>query len=142
MPLLRRDLSAREYLKMFYRLAADSVLIFHFLFIVFVMLGGLFVLRHSWAVAVHIPAACWGTFTEISGRLCPLTTLEVYFRQAAGELAYSESFIEHYLYPVIYPAGLTRETQFLLAGIVIMANAVIYGWVLYRYLIRQKQGWK
>lgn len=118
---------------MIYSIAADFFLVFHFLFIVFVLTGGLFTLRFRWAPAIHIPAAAWGAFVEITGRLCPLTTIEVWLRRAAGDSGYSESFIEHYLYPVIYPDGLTRELQFGFAGMVILLNAVIYGWVIYRH---------
>ena len=124
---------------MIYHLAADFFLVFHFLFIVFVLFGGLFALRFRWAPAIHIPAAAWGAFVEITGRLCPLTTIEVWLRRAAGDAGYSESFIEHYLYPVIYPAGLTRDLQLGLAGMVILLNAAIYGWVVYRQLQSERK---
>ncbi len=116
---------------MSYRIAADFFLVFHFLFILFVLFGGLFAFRFRWAPAIHIPAAAWGAFVEITGRLCPLTTIEVWLRRTAGDSGYSESFIEHYLYPIIYPAGLTRDLQLGLAGMVILLNAAIYGWVVY-----------
>lgn len=115
-----------------YRLLADCVLLIHLLFIGFVILGGLIALRHAWVALGHIPAAFWGAFIELTGRVCPLTTLEVGFRRASGEAGYSESFIEHYLLPVIYPAGLTRSIQYWLAGFVILINLAIYGWFLYR----------
>ncbi len=118
---------------MFFRLAADVVLVLHLAFIAFVVLGGLSVLRHRWIVYLHIPAAVWGAFVEISGRICPLTTWENSLRRSAGESGYAESFVEHYLVPVIYPAGLTRSLQFAIAGLVIAANIVIYGWLLYRW---------
>jgi hypothetical protein len=73
-----------------YRLAAEATLLVHLGFIVFVMLGGLLAWRWCWIVLVHLPAAAWGAFVELSGRLCPLTTLENHFRRgrAAG---YSEA---------------------------------------------------
>lgn len=118
---------------MYYRLAADSILILHFSFIVFVVLGGLLALRYKSVSIVHIPAACWGAFIELSGRVCPLTTLENSLRQSAGELSYAESFIEHYLLPIIYPMGLTQYTQWWLAGFIVLINSVIYGLLLYRW---------
>ena len=118
---------------MSYRIAADFFLVFHFLFIVFVLFGGLITLRFRWAPAIHIPAATWGAFVEITGRICPLTTIEVWFQHAAGDAGYSDSFIEHYLYPIIYPNGLDRDLQLGLAGIVILLNAAIYGWVIHRH---------
>lgn len=117
---------------MIYRLFADSVLIFHLLFIGFVIFGGLIALRSPWLALLHIPAACWGTFIELTGRVCPLTVLEVEFRRLAGDAGYSDSFIEHYLLAIIYPAGLTRNIQFGLAACVILTNVAIYGWFLYR----------
>lgn len=117
---------------MAYRILADAVLILHLLFIAFVVLGGLAMLRFAWMAFIHIPAALWGAIIELTGGLCPLTTLEVSLRHRAGDAGYSESFIEHYLLPVIYPHELTRDTQFLLAGIVIVINLAIYGWAIYR----------
>jgi len=118
---------------MIYRFLADSILILHLLFIGFVVFGGLFALRSPWIMLVHLPAACWGAFIELTGGLCPLTALEVEFRQIAGDAGYSGSFIEHYLLPVIYPAGLTRDIQFWLAGFVILINVAIYGVLVYRW---------
>ncbi len=114
------------------RIAADLVLAVHLGFIVFVILGGLLLLRFPKIMYLHIPAAVWGAVVEISGRICPLTTWENDLRQSAGESGYAESFVEHYLVPIIYPAGLTRNVQLTLAGIVVFANIVIYGWLLYR----------
>lgn len=117
---------------MFYRLAADLILVLHLGFIVFVVFGGLLVLLRRWIGYVHIPAAVWGAFIEISGRVCPLTTWENSLLRGAGQSGYAESFVEHYLVPIIYPSGLTRGIQFAIAGFVIVANVVIYGWLLYR----------
>ncbi|WP_147073061.1 DUF2784 domain-containing protein [Sulfuriferula plumbiphila] len=117
---------------MTYRLLADSVLVLHLLFIGFVIFGGLIAHRFAWVASIHIPAVCWGIFIELTGKLCPLTTLEVGLRRAAGDAGYSDSFIEHYLLPIIYPTGLTRSIQFWLAGFVILINVAIYGWFLYR----------
>lgn len=111
------------------RLAADAVLVLHLAFIVFVLLGGLLALRWRRAPWLHLPAAAWGVYIELSGGLCPLTPLENSLRRAAGEAGYAGSFIEHYLLPVIYPAGLTQEIQYLLAAIVLGMNALAYGWV-------------
>lgn len=118
---------------MFFRIAADLVLVLHLAFIAFVVLGALLVLRYRWFVYIHVPAAIWGAFVEITGRICPLTIWENSFRESAGETGYADSFIEHYLLPVIYPAGLTHNIQMWIAGLVIVANVVIYGWLLYRW---------
>ncbi len=117
---------------MIYRLAADLTLLAHFAFIVLVVAGGLIVLRYPWFAWIHIPAACWGTFVELAGRICPLTTLENWFRLRAGQEGYTVSFIEKYVLPVIYPTGLTRDIQLILAGVVIAINAFIYAMILFR----------
>jgi hypothetical protein len=109
-----------------YVLLADLVLLLHAAFIVFVLLGGLLVLRWRPLVWVHIPAAIWGILIELQGWLCPLTPLENRLRQAAGAENYQTGFIEHYLAPFIYPAGLTYTIQLLLAALVLLINAVIY----------------
>jgi hypothetical protein len=117
---------------MIYRFLADSVLIVHLLFIGFVIFGGLVALRFPLIALVHIPAACWGAYIELAGGLCPLTVIEVGFRRTAGEAGYSGSFVEHYLLPIIYPAGLTRDVQLWLAGFVILINVAIYSRFVYR----------
>lgn len=116
---------------MLYRLAADAVLLLHLAFIVFALLGAAFAARRRWLVLVHLPAAAWGFFVELTGRICPLTYAENFLRIKAGQSGYTDSFIEHYLLAVIYPAGLTREVQFVLAGVVIVINVAIYAWLFY-----------
>jgi hypothetical protein len=124
---------------MIYRLLADSVLVFHLLFIGFVIFGGLLALRYSWIALAHIPAACWGAYIELTGGLCPLTVMEVGLRRIAGDAGYSGSFVEHYLLPVIYPAGLTTDIQFGLAGLVILINVAIYGGLVYRLRVSRSK---
>ena len=118
---------------MLYRLAAESVLLLHLAFIVFVALGAALAARRRWLILVHVPAATWGFFVELTGRVCPLTYAENYLRVMAGQSGYSESFIEHYLLALIYPLGLTREVQFMLAAVVVIVNVAIYGWLFRRH---------
>ncbi len=119
-----------------YRLFADATLLLHLAFIVFALLGGLLGIRWRWVPFVHVPAAGWGFFIELSGGICPLTYLENYFLLRAGDAGYRESFIEHYLLHIIYPAGLTREAQLILALVVLCVNGAVYGWLAYRRLHR------
>ena len=117
---------------MFYRISAEAVLSVHFAFIAFVLFGALLAVRWRWLVALHLPAAAGGFFFEITGRICPLTYAENYLRERAGEVGYSQGFIEHYLLPVVYPAGLTQHIQYVLAGVVVLVNGLAYGWLLRR----------
>ena len=117
-----------------YRLAADLLVLLHLLFILFVIAGGFAVLKWHWMAFVHLPAAAWGALIEYRGWICPLTPMENRLRQLAGEQGYAEGFIEHYILPVIYPSGLTRDLQTTLGTIVIVINVLVYGVVLYRLL--------
>ncbi|MFJ4144733.1 DUF2784 domain-containing protein [Pseudomonas sp. NPDC089734] len=124
---------------MLYRFAADAVVVFHLLFIVFVLLGGLLVLRRPWVGALHIPAMAWGMAVEFFHLYCPLTPLENSLRLKAGQQGYDGGFIEHYLIPLIYPAALTPQIQFWLGAVVLSINAGIYGRWLVRFARRGRQ---
>jgi Protein of Unknown function (DUF2784)/Polyketide cyclase / dehydrase and lipid transport len=114
---------------MLYRLLTDLTVAVHFAFLVFVVAGGFLARRHRWLVAPHLLAAAWGVYVEATpGLVCPLTPLENAFAIRAGEAGYQGSFIEHYLVPILYPEGLTREAQWGLAAFVVAINAVAYGW--------------
>ncbi len=111
---------------MLYRCLADAVLLAHLLFVVFVVAGGLVVLRWPRVAWLHVPAALWGVVVEWSGALCPLTPLEVALRRAGGEAGYGGGFVEHYVWPVLYPAALTRGSQLVLGALVVAINVIIY----------------
>ena len=109
-----------------WRILADAVVLFHALFIVFVVLGGLLVLRWPRVAWVHVPCAVWGVIVEWMGWICPLTPLELRFRQRAGEDGYAGGFIEHYVIPVLYPGELTRTHQWVLGALVLLLNVWTY----------------
>ncbi len=111
---------------------ADAVLMLHLLFIGFVVFGAALLWRWPRVVWLHLPAALWGAYVELSGALCPLTPLENRLRAAAGEAGYDGGFIAHYLLPLIYPEALTREVQLLLGAGVVLVNAALYALWLFR----------
>ena len=114
---------------MIYRTLADATLVLHLAFIAFIVLGGLAVARWPRIVWFHLPAAAWGVLIELGGWICPLTPLENWLRLLAGEQGYSESFVERYLLPIVYPDALTRNVQFVLAALVVAVNLTIYSFV-------------
>ncbi|MFA5182909.1 MAG: DUF2784 domain-containing protein [Syntrophales bacterium] len=119
-----------------FSLFADLVVVTHFIFILFVIFGGLLVLhKRGWAW-LHLPAAVWGAIVEFTGWICPLTPLENWLRLQGGGPAYASGFIERYLVSLIYPSALTRSQQLFLGLAVIVINVVIYGWIVRR---RQKK---
>lgn len=107
-------------------LLADAVLVLHLAFILFVVLGGFLVLRYPRLAWLHLPAVAWGALVEFAGFTCPLTPLENWLRVRGGEGGYTGGFIQHYLVPLVYPGGLTRNAQVLLGALVIGINAVVY----------------
>ena len=115
---------------MAFRLAADAVVLVHLLFILFVLFGGLLVLRWRWVMALHLPAVAWGAAVEFLHLYCPLTPLENQLRQAAGQQGYDGGFIEHYLIPLIYPRGLTAEMQLGFGAVVLVLNIAVYAYVI------------
>jgi hypothetical protein len=115
-----------------YAALADGVLVTHVLFVLFVVLGGLLVLRWPRVAWVHLPAAAWGVAIEFFGWICPLTPLENELRARAGQAVYEGDFVARYLMRVIYPEGLTREAQFVLGAFALGLNLAIYAVVLRR----------
>jgi len=117
---------------MHFRLAADAVLVLHLAFIVFAVFGGLLALRWRWMPLLHLPAVAWAFYVELPGSFCPLPSVENSFRLSAGQSGYAGGFVEHYLLPLIYPAGLTREIQVFLAATVLGINIAVYSWIVFR----------
>jgi hypothetical protein len=111
---------------------AGVVVGFHLAFVLFVVLGGLLLLRWPRLAWLHLPAAVWGALIEFAGWVCPLTPLENQLRRAGGTAEYAGGFVEHYLLPVLYPAGLTRDIQYVLGATVVGVNAAVYWWVFRR----------
>lgn len=117
---------------MLYRMGADTVLVVHLAFILFVLFGGLMVLRWRWIILLHVPAMVWGAVVEFFHLYCPLTPLENVLRTNAGGAGYEGGFIEHYLVALIYPAGLNAQIQLWLGALVVAINVAIYAWLLLR----------
>jgi hypothetical protein len=111
---------------------ADVLVVLHFAFVLFVVAGGLLVLRWPKMAWVHLPAAAWGAIVEITGWICPLTPLENWLRRRGGLDVYAGDFVARYIAPTLYPEGLTRESQLLMGAVVVVLNAAIYTIVLRR----------
>lgn len=118
---------------MLWRMAADALVLVHLGFILFVLLGGLLALRWPRLIWLHLPAVAWGIVVECLHLGCPLTPWENQLRRMAGQAGYEGGFIEHYLIPLIYPAGLTPAIQLWLGAIVALVNAAVYAWLIGRW---------
>lgn len=124
---------------LFFRLAADGLLLLHVLFVVFVVSGLALIIaggirhwhwvRNPWFRAAHVAAIGVVVAQAWLGRLCPLTVWEMALRERAGDAVYKVSFIAYWLDQLLYfdaPAWV-----FLLAYTAFAALVVI-SWFLVR----------
>ena len=112
---------------MSYTIAVNALVVLHFAFVCFVLLGGLLVFRWRWVIWLHIPAAFWGALIEYQGWICPLTPLEQELRRLAGTEGYTGGFIENYLLALIYPSFIDWDWQIVLGTLVVVVNIIVYG---------------
>ncbi|CAN1593044.1 Protein of unknown function DUF2784 [Candidatus Pelagibacterales bacterium] len=115
-----------------YESLATLTLIIHFLFITFVIFGGLLFFIKPWTLYFHVPAFLYGVYIEFTQSVCPLTYLENYLLTKANLASYSTSFIQNYLYAIIYPINLTKEIQIGLGIALLIINGIIYGFIIKR----------
>jgi len=119
-------------------LTADIIVLVHLAFIVFAALGGFLVNKWPKIAFLHLPCAVWGVLIAFGGWICPLTPLEMHFRQMAGQAGYGGGFIDHYVMPIIYPAGLTRGMQIAFGVLILAVNLWVYGRLLVNLTQRRK----
>ncbi len=108
------------------RFLANFVAMTHFGVVMFIILGGLLVLRWPGLIWVHLPLAIWGVVIELFDWSCPLTPLENYLRKLGGSEGYSGGFVDHYIFPLLYPDGMSRKMQYVVGAIVLVINFAIY----------------
>ena len=112
----------------FYEWAAEGIVLLHFLWIVFVVIGAFFLWRTRRWKYVHLAAVLYSLAIEIWGWICPLTHLEQWLRLKAGVESYEGSFITYYLEKVIY----LRAPQWLLVSAAVLLLIV----TVYLYFFR------
>ena len=125
---------------MTFRIAADALVLFHLSFILFVVFGGLLVIRWPALKWLHLPAALWGALVELAGLDCPLTRYENLLRVRAGGAGYGGGFVDHYIVRAMYPEGLTRGIEYALAAFVVTINTVIYVYIRHTAASRLHDG--
>ncbi len=74
-----------------------------------------------------------GLYIEFGHAIYPLTPLEINLRELAGADPYEGGFIAHYIVPLIYPPGLTPETQWWIGMGILAVNGLIYVGLGYRW---------
>jgi len=112
------------------KILADIVLLLHFAFVLFAVLGGISVFYRRSLAWLHLPVVLWSAVINLAGWICPLTPLENYFRAQAGQSGYEGGFIQHYIEPLVYPGGMPRNFE-LIAGIsILVGNGLVYAVIL------------
>ena len=109
--------------------AADAVLVVHFAFVVFIVVGAIAVRWTRWMIWPHVATLVYGAAIQAIGFTCPLTPLEKTLRRAAGEAVYDGGFIGHYITPILYPGELTTLVKLSLVLSVAAVNIALYAWV-------------
>ena len=115
-----------------YRALAELVAALHLSFALFVVLGGLLVLRWPWLAWIHLPAAAWGALGRFADTCCFLTPLEKSLRRRAGAPVYEGGFLDYYVIHRAFPRGLGRRGLGALGVAIIAANAAVYAYLLAR----------
>lgn len=107
------------------RILADIVVVIHFGFVVFVVVGGLLALRWPRVLWAHVPSVVYSVWIITFSITCPLTPLERTLRERGGQERYSESFIERYVEGVLYPGDMLRQAQAVGAAVVLVSWTLI-----------------
>lgn len=115
---------------MLYRVLAGVVAAVHLGFVLFVVAGGLGVLRWPRLTWIHLPCAAYGAMIMLAGWVCPLTPLENALLRAGGAPRYGGGFVEHHLLSVVWPHGDPGWTAWALGVGVLAVNAAVYTHVL------------
>jgi hypothetical protein len=82
---------------------ADFTVFIHFGWILFLLFGSFVGVKYRLIKIVHLAALAFAVVINATGSICPLTHLEVWFRQKHDPtLSYAGSFIVHYIEKLIY----------------------------------------
>ena len=109
-------------------------IIFHFLWIVFIVFGVVFVIKRSKIAWLHLGGILFSLIINLFGWYCPLTYLEFYLQAlSASGGGHEEPFIIHYLMPVIYP-DLPEKVIRIGEILFVCLNLIVYAGVAIKYL--------
>ena len=112
-------------MKTLYIAAADLVVLIHFLWIVFLILGMIPGARWVWVKWSHLAALAFSIVLQVCNWVCPITHLEAWLREAGGATPYEGTFIRHYLERIVY-AQLPPNALFIGTLIVVGVSLWVY----------------
>lgn len=120
--------------QLLYQTGADLLLVIHVLFVLFVVVGLVFILvgkwanwswvRNPWFRYVHLLCICIVVVQSWLGLVCPLTLWEMSLRAKANDQIYTGSFISHWLSALLYyraPEWVFALIYTLFAGLVVLS---------------------
>lgn len=95
-----------------YQFLADAVVVFHALFVGFVVFGQLYILvglwrrwpavRNFWFRLIHLSMIGVVALEAVFGIVCPLTSLENHLRQLAGQQVQEGSFMGRLAHNILF----------------------------------------
>lgn len=118
------------------RLAANLVLLTHFVVVLLAVFGAVGVLVHPAWLWVHVPIVVWSSVVNLAGWTCPLTPMENRLQIAGYGPGYEGGFVHHYIGPLVYPGGMPRQLE-LVAGVsIVVWNGLVYA-CIYWWFFRE-----
>jgi hypothetical protein len=113
-----------------YRVLVTVVLVVHFAYLAYLVVGGFLTWRWPKAIWPHLAAVVWGVLVVAASLECPLTWAEDWARRRAGEAPLAGGFIDTYVENVVYPARYLQEVRALAAVLVLISW--VGGYLLWR----------
>ena len=117
-------------------LLAVATVVFHFAYLLFVMLGALLGLRDLRWLCLHLPGVVWGIVGLAMTRPCPVTRLEKVLWEKSGRTPYDETFMQHYVFGWILPEGSEELVYGAQVGLVVG----VYAFAIHRHLNSRRTG--
>ena len=124
-------------MQLFYRIAADVMVVFHFAYVAFVVVGFLLVLigivrrwrwtRNLWFRALHLTAILIVAAEAVLGITCPLTVWENAFRRMAGDATYHGAFLAEWVHELLFYQAppWVFTTAYVLFGLAVLATFLL-----------------
>lgn len=122
-----------------YGVFADTLVLIHFLWILFLIFGVYFGKRCAKVKYLHLLGLVFAAIIQTLDLYCPLTYLEVYLRHKQDPAqSYSGSFIIHYIERIVY-VEIPRSVILILTFVVVGINLLFYfGPGIKRTILRKK----
>lgn len=101
------------------RVLAETMMVLHFAFLTFLVLGGFLAWRWRGVIYAHLATGVWAILSLTVDLTCPITVWENFFRARAGMPVLETGFIDHYIDGVWYPESAALTVQLVLGALVI-----------------------